>query len=150
MMNKKAFEAFKQMIGKKTENGFSPTGNWLGGTLMKVEEGLIMVSFEVRHEMCNPGMILHGGISSLMMDEVIGMANFLIEDEFLMSSINLNVDFLSPAKLGEKLEVEAKLIRSGGKLNHWEAMIKKGSGKIVAKATSNMIRTHVKLSDLGM
>lgn len=148
-MNKKAFESFSRMIGKKIENGFSPAGNWLGGTLLHVEKGIIRVSFKVRYEMCNPAKILHGGVSSLMMDEVIGMANFLVEDEFLMSSINLNVDFLSAAKLGEILEVEARLIRSGGNLNHWEAVITKESGKIVSKASSNMFKTHVKLSEIG-
>jgi acyl-coenzyme A thioesterase PaaI-like protein len=85
-----------------------------------------------------------------MLDDVIGMANFALGSEFLMSSINLNVDFLASAKFGDKVQVEAKLIRSGANLNHWEAVIKKDSGKIVAKASSNMIKTHVKLSDLGL
>ena len=149
-MNKVAYAQFTKWLGKKIENGFSPAGNWLGGTMLRFEEDMIRVSYEVRHEMCNPMKILHGGISSLMMDEVIGMANYLLEEEFLMSSVNLNVDFLSTAKMGEILEVEARLIRSGAKLNHWEAVIKKDNGKIVAKATSNMIKTHVKLSDLGI
>lgn len=149
-MNKKVLEAFSQKIGKKMGTGFSPAGNWLGGTLLQVEKDFIKVSFEVRLEMCNPARILHGGMSSLMMDEVIGMANFLTEDEFLMSSINLNVDFLSSAKVSEILEVEARLIRSGSNINHWEAVVRKDTGKIVAKATSNMIKTHIRLSELGV
>jgi acyl-coenzyme A thioesterase PaaI-like protein len=84
-----------------------------------------------------------------MLDDVIGMGNFVAGSEYLMTSINLNVDFLSPAQIGEVLEVSAELIRSGSNLNHWEAVIQKDSGKIVAKASSNMIKTHVKLSDLG-
>jgi uncharacterized protein (TIGR00369 family) len=99
--------------------------------------------------MCNPGKILHGGIASLMLDDVIGMGNFVAGSEYLMTSINLNVDFLSAAQIGETLEVSAKLIRSGSNLNHWEAAIRKESGKVVAKASSNLIKTHVKLSDLG-
>lgn len=98
--------------------------------------------------MCNPGKILHGGIASLMLDDVIGMGNFVAGSEYLMTSINLNVDFLSSAQIGENLEVTAKLVRSGYNLNHWEAIIRKESGKIVAKASSNLIKTHVKLSDL--
>lgn len=84
-----------------------------------------------------------------MLDDVIGMGNFVAGSEFLMTSINLNVDFLSAAQIGETLEVTAKLIRSGSNLNHWEAIIRKQSGKFVAKASSNLIKTHVKLSDLG-
>jgi acyl-coenzyme A thioesterase PaaI-like protein len=66
-----------------------------------------------------------------------------------MTTINLNVDFLASAQVGEMLEVSAKLVRSGSNLNHWEAVIRKESGKIVAKASSNMIKTHIKLIDLG-
>lgn len=141
---------FKKMIGQKLINMPSRAGNWLSGTLLELEHGYTKIEYEVREEFCNPGRILHGGISSLMLDEVIGLANFALGSEYLMSSINLNVDFLSSVKLGEKVQVEAKLIRSGSNLNHWEAVIKKESGKIVAKATSNMIKTHVKLSDLGL
>ena len=141
---------FKKMIGQKLINMPSRAGNWLSGTLLELEHGYTKIEYEVREEFCNPGRILHGGISSLMLDEVIGLANFALGSEYLMSSINLNVDFLSSVKLGEKVQVEAKLIRSGSNLNHWEAVIKNESGKIVAKATSNMIKTHVKLSDLGL
>lgn len=121
----------------------------MAGVLLEIDHHFIKVQFVVRPEMCNPAKILHGGIASLMMDDVIGMGNFVAGSEYLMTSINLNVDFLSSAQVGEKLEVSAKLVRSGSNLNHWEAIIRKENGKIVAKASSNMIKTHVKLSDLG-
>ncbi|MEN2280735.1 PaaI family thioesterase [Algoriphagus sp. SE2] len=142
-------ELFSEQIGKKLDKTFSPAGNWLLGTLLDVSKSHIKVQYEVRKEMCNPAKILHGGVASLMLDEVIGMANFVAGSTYLMTSINLNVDFLSPAPIGEKLEVSAKLVRLGSNLNHWEAVITKSSGKIVAKASSNMIKTHTKLSELG-
>tara|TARA_R110002020_G_scaffold316186_1_gene531252 strand:+ start:786 stop:1241 length:456 start_codon:yes stop_codon:yes gene_type:complete len=142
-------EQFKKLEGKKLDNMPSMAGNWLGGTLLQIENGFIKVSYTVTPAMCNPAKILHGGVSSLMMDDVIGMANYASGSEFLMTSINLNVDFLSSAQIGEQLEVSAKLVRSGGNLNHWDAVITKDSGKLVAKASSNMIKTHVKLSELG-
>jgi uncharacterized protein (TIGR00369 family) len=142
-------ELLKSAIGKKLDRTPSAAGNWLGGTLLEVEHNHIKVAYEVRPEMCNPARILHGGIASLMMDDVIGMGNFVSGAEYLMTTINLNVDFLSSAQIGDIVEVTAKLVRSGGNLNHWESSIRKESGKIVAKASSNMIKTHVKLSDLG-
>jgi uncharacterized protein (TIGR00369 family) len=142
-------EFFKTQIGKKLDKTPSAAGNWLAGTLLEIDSHHIKVSYEVRSEMCNPARILHGGIASLMMDDVIGMGNFVAGSEYLMTTINLNVDFLASAQLGEIVEVSAKLIRSGSNLNHWEAIIRKESGKIVAKASSNMIKTHLKLSDLG-
>jgi uncharacterized protein (TIGR00369 family) len=142
-------QSFKTLEGQILDKSPSEAANWLKGKLLEIEIGSAKVSYEVRAEMCNPGKILHGGVASLMLDEVIGMANVALGSEYLMSSINLNVDFLASASIGETLLVESKLIRSGANLNHWEAVIKKSSGKIVAKASSNMIKTHIKLSDLG-
>lgn len=142
-------ELFKTQIGKKLDRTPSAAGSWLAGTLLDIDSHHISVSYIVRPDMCNPGRILHGGVASLMLDDVIGMGNFVSGSEYLMTSINLNVDFLSSAQIGETLEVTAKLVRSGSNLNHWEAIIKKDSGKIVAKASSNLIKTHVKLSELG-
>ncbi|TFV95717.1 PaaI family thioesterase [Algoriphagus kandeliae] len=148
-MSNPQLEFFKSQIGKVLDHGPSGAGNWLAGTLLEVEVGYAKVSFHIRPDMCNPAQILHGGVASLMMDDVIGMANFITESEFLMTSINLNVDFLSSASLGEKVEVTAKLVRTGANLNHWESVIRKESGKIVAKASSNMIKTHKRLKELG-
>jgi acyl-coenzyme A thioesterase 13 len=142
-------EFFKTLVGTTLNKTPSAAGNWLAGVLLDIDHHYIKVSYTVRPDMCNPGKILHGGIASLMLDDVIGMGNFVAGSEHLMTSINLNVDFLSSAQIGETLEVMAKLIRSGSNLNHWEAVITKESGKIVAKASSNLIKTHVKLSDLG-
>jgi acyl-coenzyme A thioesterase 13 len=140
---------FKTQVGKTLNHTPSAAGNWLSGVLLEVDSRQIRVQYTVRPDMCNPGRVLHGGIASLMLDDVIGMGNFFAGSDHLMTSINLNVDFLSAAQVGEKLEVSAQLVRSGSNLNHWEAIIKKDSGKIVAKASSNLIKTHVKLSDLG-
>ncbi len=144
----KSLDKFKKLIGQKLDKTPSMAGNWLAGTLLQIDKDFIKVSYLVTAEMSNPARILHGGVASLMIDDVIGMGNFVAGSEYLMTSINLNVDFLSAAQIGEKLEVSAKLVRSGANLNHWDAVITKESGKLVAKASSNMIKTHVKLSEL--
>jgi uncharacterized protein (TIGR00369 family) len=141
-------QLFQSQVGKTLDRTPSAAGNWLAGTLLGVDQQAIKVAYTVRPDMCNPGRILHGGIASLMLDDVIGMGNFVAGSEFLMTSINLSVDFLSAAQVGDRLEVSAKLVRSGANLNHWEAIIRKDSGKIVAKASSNLIKTHVKIIDL--
>ena len=140
---------FRSQIGKTLDRTPSAAGNWLAGTLLDVDNQFLKVAYTVRPDMCNPGRILHGGVASLMLDDVIGMGNFVAGSEFLMTSINLSVDFLSAAQIGERLEVSARLVRSGSNLNHWEAEIRKESGKLVAKASSNLIKTHVKIADLG-
>ncbi|MBB6326505.1 uncharacterized protein (TIGR00369 family) [Algoriphagus iocasae] len=143
-------EFFSGQIGKKLDNTPSAAGNWLAGILLEVSEKHIKIQYTIEPYMCNPTKILHGGVASLMLDDGIGIANFVAGSEYLMTSINLSVDFLSSAQIGEIVVLEANLVRSGANLNHWEAVIKKESGKIVAKASSNMIKTHIKISDLKL
>ena len=143
-------QLFTNLIDQKLDKTPSAAGNWLSGVLKEITEKHIKVHYLVRPEMCNPAKILHGGVASLMLDDAIGMANFVTGTEYLMTSINLNVDFLASAQIGETLELTANLVRSGSNLNHWEAVIKKDSGKIVAKASSNMIKTHIKMNDLKL
>ena len=140
---------YKKLIGQKIDNSPSKAGNWLEGILQAAEYGCLVMEYEVREEMCNPGHILHGGIASLMLDDVIGAANYITGNEYLMTSINLNVDFLSSAKAGERLKVSAELVRQGKNVNHWRGEIVNSDGKIIAKASSNLIMTQVRISDLG-
>lgn len=116
-------EFFKTLIGKKLDKTPSAAGNWLAGTLVEIDNHHIKVSYVVRPEICNPAKMLHGGVASLIMDDVIGMGNLVAGSEYLMTTINLNVDFLASAQVGEILEVSAKLVRSGSNLNHWESVI---------------------------
>ena len=140
---------YQKLIGQKITQSPSKAGNWLEGTLLEANYGNLTMEYEVREEMCNPGHILHGGMASLMLDDVIGAANYIIGSEFLMTSINLNVDFISSAKVGEKLRVNAELVRKGRNVNNWKAEILNSDGKIVATASSNLITTQVRISDLG-
>jgi len=140
---------YKKLIGQKIDQSPSKAGNWLEGILLSAEYGLLVMEYEVREDMCNPGKILHGGVASLMLDDVIGAANYITGKEFLMTSINLNVDFLSSASVGDKLLVRAELVREGRNVNHWKAEINNAEGKIIAKASSNLIVTQVRISDLG-
>jgi len=140
---------YQKLIGQTIDNSPSKAGNWLKGKLLEVDHGLLVMEYVVRPDMCNPGHILHGGVASLMLDDVIGAANFVTGNEYLMTSINLNIDFLAPAKVGETVLVSATLIREGRNVNHWKAEIRNSAGKLIAKAGSNLIVTQVPISSLG-
>ncbi len=140
--------SYQKLEGKIIDQSPSQAGNWLKGKLIKATHGSVTVAYTVREEMTNPGKILHGGIMSLMLDEVIGASNFLTGNEYLMTSINLSVDFLSPARVGDTVLVTSQLVREGKNINHWQAEIRSEAGKLIAKASSNLITTPVKISDL--
>ncbi len=144
-MSNPIVEIFAARIGKVTEDGPSAVGNWLAGTVQEAKEGEVTVRFTVRKEMTNPVGTIHGGMVSLMCDEVIGMTCFSLHNEFHFTSINLTVDFLSAAREGDVLDVCAKVIRKGRTIINLECTVTNESGKLIARAQQNMVRTHIQL-----
>lgn len=142
-MNNPVLEYFKSNIGKSAlEAGTpSPYGRWLNGTLIAAEEGELTVEVIVRKDMCNPGGILHGGVATGMMDDVIGMTVFSMGSQVFYSTVNLSVDFLFGAKPDEKLTIKSKIIRMGKKIAHAEGEVRNEAGQIVAKCTTNLVAT---------
>jgi len=145
-MSNPIVEMFASQIGNAIKDGPSSVGNWLAGTLQEVKEGEITVRFIVRKEMTNPVGTIHGGMVSLMCDEVIGMTCFSLYNEYHFTSINLVVDFLSAAREGDELDVCAKVIRKGRTIINLECtVINPEKDKLIAKAQQNMVRTHIQL-----
>ena len=137
-----AIDFFRNNIGKASaEISPSPFGRWLNGTLIEVEEGSLTMEFIVRKDMCNPGGIMHGGVAIGMMDDIIGMTTFLMQNQAFYSTVNLNTDFLYSAKPNEKLIVKSKIVRMGKKIAHAEGEICNEAGQIIAKCTTNLVVT---------
>ena len=137
-----AIEFFRNNIGKPSaEISPSPFGRWLNGTLIEVEEGSLTMEFIVRKDMCNPGGIMHGGVAIGMMDDIIGMTTFSMQNQAFYSTVNLNTDFLYSAKPDEKLIVKSKIVRMGKKIAHAEGEIRNEAGQIIAKCTTNLVAT---------
>ncbi|MBC7922775.1 MAG: PaaI family thioesterase [Ferruginibacter sp.] len=138
--------AFMQtQIGQSMSQSLSPVARWLDGTLKAVSEGSLTVEFTVREEMTNPMGILHGGISAAMMDDVLGATVFSLGEENFFTSVNLNVDYLSSAKLGEVVTVHSRVVRKGRNIIHAECQITNAEGKLLVKSTTNLLQTGIKV-----
>lgn len=76
---------------------------------------------------------LHGGVVSSLLDTVGGVAAWsaLAEGESL-STVDLTVDYLEPAGLGEPLRAEAELVRKGNRVCHVRMRVTQG-GVLVAE-----------------
>jgi acyl-coenzyme A thioesterase 13 len=138
-------EYMQSFIGKSMQYSHSPVGRWLNGTLLDIQEGSMKVEFTVREDMSNPMGILHGGIASTILDEVVGTMAYALGREFAFVSVNLNCDFLNSAKVGEIIFADAKVIRAGKNILHAEGVITNTSGIIIAKCTSNLLQSSFKI-----
>ena len=137
---------FQAHIGQDMSNSLSPFGRWLNGTVRVVEYGTMVAEFVVREDMTNPASVLHGGASAAILDDLIGAMVICLGREYAYTSVNLTVDFLHAARLGEQVTATAKLIRAGKNIIHCEGYIMAHDGKVIAKCTTNLIQTSVKVS----
>lgn len=128
----------QQFVGRHIPEQLSPVGGWLGETLLRLTEGELAASFVVRREMTNPSGILHGGIMATMLDELMGLTVFLLDDESFFASINLTIDFLASARVGEEVIGAARVIRRGRRVVNVEGTLSRADGTLLARATSNL------------
>ena len=135
----------EHFLGKLVTDSRSHAGNWLGFTLDHIEKGHAVISLDVKKDMTNPYGNIHGGMMSLVIDEVIGWAVISLDAESHYTSMNLNVDFLYAVKGSERLKAEAKVIRHGKKIIHVECSVFNEKGVLAARAASNLIVTGMSL-----
>lgn len=129
--------------GKEVKDSRSAAGNWLGITLEQIEKGHAVISMLVRPEMTNPYGNIHGGMMSLVIDESIGWAVVSLDAEQHYTSLTLNLDFLYAIKEGERLRADSKVLRVGKKIINVECHVYDMNGRILARANSNLIVTHM-------
>ena len=135
----------QKFIGEYMDQTPSPVGRWLNGRLTDIREGSMEVEFTVREDMTNPMGVLHGGIASTILDEVVGTMVYALGRDFAYVSVNLNCDFLHAARIGDVITAKAKVIRAGKNIVHVEGIITDPENRIIAKCTSNLIQTNLKL-----
>jgi len=127
--------------GKLVTESRSPAGNWLGFTLEKIEKGYAAVVVTIKKEMTNAYGNIHGGMMSLVIDEVIGWAVVSLDTENHYTSLSLNVDFLYAIKEGHKMKAIAEVVRAGKKIVHVSCTVYDMEDNLLARASSNLIAT---------
>lgn len=141
----KRLDFFRSMIGQDMSGSISAFGRWLNGTVRVAEEGKLVADYVVRDDMTNPAGVLHGGVTSGILDDLIGAMVFTLNREFAYTSVNLTVDFLHAARQGDTVTATAEVVRAGRNIIHCIGTITATDGKIIAKAATNLIQTSVKL-----
>ncbi|MDB5240550.1 MAG: thioesterase [Spirosoma sp.] len=137
---------FRSRINQDMSASISPLGRWLNGTIKVAEPGRLVAEYNVREELTNPAGVLHGGAASAMLDDLIGALVFALGGEYAYTSINLNMDFLHAARLGDTITATAEVIRAGKNIIHCAGSLVAVDGKIIAKCATNLIQTSLKLS----
>ena len=93
----------------ETNRGFM---KYLGGlNLNKIDNTNYEFSVEVKEMHLNTGKIAHGGFLSTISDTGMGTAAHQVADNRRCVTINLDVRFITAAKLGDKLNGRVKILK---------------------------------------
>jgi len=105
----------------------------------------VVVSFTARQEFVSSSGFIQGGMLAAMLDDTMGSAAFVISDgRQFPSSIDMNVSFLAPAKVG-KIFGEGTAVQLGKTIGYLQGELRDEAGTLLARATSSarMVTTEV-------
>ncbi|WP_341697867.1 PaaI family thioesterase [Flavobacterium arundinis] len=144
-MNPNARAFLESYIGKEVENSPSPFMNWLRPVIAAVEDGSLTFEYTVRKEMTNPFGTLHGGVTAAMIDDAIGATLISYGEPYFYMSINLIVDYFSPAREGDVVIAKTDILKKGSQISNAQCEIwNKDRTKLIAKGYTNLLKTPIK------
>ena len=135
-------EKLQSYIGQYYIDTPSSFGKWLNPFIVKAEHGKLEVQYTVRMDMTNPLGNLHGGVIAAIIDEVTGATVFSTGQTKFFTTLNLQVDFFSPAHFDETITVKTELIKEGRQFFNVECKIYNKAGRLIARGQSNLFRTN--------
>lgn len=135
---------FSSKIGMDSSDSISPLMQWLNPSLQSAAEGKLEYLHTIRKEMTNPIHILHGGITAAIIDDAIGAAVYSLDNTHAFTTVNLNVDYFSPAKEGDQIIAETNITKKGRQIMNAECLVwNSDKSKLIAKGNSNLIKTKL-------
>lgn len=125
------------MLQNADERQTSPFIELIGARLDEWREGYVRMSLELEERHTNPMGMMHGGVVTTMMDDAIGGVIASIRGTETMFAaphllVEMNTSFLSSARPGDTITVEAKVLKLGRRVAFGEAETRRGDGEIVA------------------
>ncbi|KAM6899872.1 acyl-coenzyme A thioesterase 13 [Xenentodon cancila] len=102
--------------------------------LVSATPGKVVCEMRVEEEHTNRGGTLHGGLTATLVDVVSTMAIMYSERGSPGVSVDMNVTYMSAAKLGEDVLITAQVLKQGRTLAFATVdLTSKATGKLVAQ-----------------
>jgi uncharacterized protein (TIGR00369 family) len=120
------------MIKKNMDETNTGYMKHLGGLLLKkVSDELYEFNVTVRDIHLNTGKIAHGGFLASIADTGMGTAAHRVADNKRCVTINLDIKFISAAKIGENLTGTVKILKKTKTLIFINCEIKNNTGIVI-------------------
>lgn len=116
---------------------------WLGITLLDIQEGYSKIQMTVREEMLNGFGIVHGGIAFSLADSAFAFA--CNNRNNLSVALDTSINFTKAVQVGDTLVAEAKEIHNGKSTGLYHITITNQQQQVVAVFKGTCFRMGKKL-----
>jgi uncharacterized protein (TIGR00369 family) len=112
----------------------------LGIKTVHFEKGNVILQLNIEENHINGIQTVHGGVIATLIDNIIGATIASIVN-LPSTTINLNIQYLSPAKTGV-LTARANILHLGYKIVTGEGIISDSENNVIAKGTGTFKILH--------
>jgi phenylacetic acid degradation protein PaaD len=115
----------------------SPYALNMGMKLVELSKGYAKVKLEMKKDFINWENLIHGGVIASVLDQAFGCS--LNTLDYIYVAVQLNINYLAAAPVGETLYAESRVIYAGKKLGVSEMTVADSKGKTIARATGTTV-----------
>uniref|UniRef100_D3ZA93 Acyl-CoA thioesterase 13 n=1 Tax=Rattus norvegicus TaxID=10116 RepID=D3ZA93_RAT len=103
-------------------------------TLVSAAPEKLICEMKVEEQHTNKFGTLHGGLTATLVDSISTMALMCTERGAPGVSIDMNITYMSPAKIGEEIVITAHILKQGRTLAFASVdLTNKATGKLIAQ-----------------
>lgn len=114
---------------------------WLRPIVLKAEQGQLSFQYMVRKEMTNPMGTLHRGVTSSIVDNIIGAAIFSLNEDYFYTTVNLVVDYFASAREGDIIIADTNITKKGKQMINAQCEIwNADKTRMIARGYSNLLK----------
>ncbi|XP_055988496.1 acyl-coenzyme A thioesterase 13 [Sorex fumeus] len=103
-------------------------------TLVSAAPGKVVCELKVEEEHTNKMGTLHGGLTATLVDNISTLALLCTDRGLPGVSVDMNITYMSPAKIGEDVVITAHILKQGRTLAFASVdLTNKSNGKLIAQ-----------------
>jgi uncharacterized protein (TIGR00369 family) len=125
-------------------------GNEMGMELTVFSPGHISYALTITEKHLAVPKVAHGGVVAALIDGALGVAGLSLaaEENKVVSTVEFKVNYLQPARVGDELTCEAKVIHAGKRLLNIEAKVTNQQNALIATSSGTFNKYPAEQSTL--
>ena len=139
---------FRKLTNSDTHNCFACSSQNAFGLQMELytDEKTVMSQITLAEHFAGWGRVVHGGILSTLLDEIMGWAGLYLLRQITLTK-KMTISFDKAAYTGEPLKVFGNVLGTNGKRNaEIEGLITRDSGEVCARARGDFTTLSPRLA----